>query len=512
MASSWGVICLALVLQAPPPNSARQRAPDLSSDRQAIVQREAAQLKALADRLKAEGRVLESAQILERVEPPPADGASRFVPLPAVVQASSPNLRSIPAAGGSTGTAPNDLESIRTAAAKSLFELAQRALSEEPRQYALADGLLRSVLDRQPDHAEARRLLGYVPHNGGWATPYAVNNLRGGKVLHPVYGWVFQDWVPHLDRGELPIPKGRVAQRVEWHPTAVADEWHQDWAHPWTIDTEHFRILSNVPLAEVISFSRELEAFHDVFFSVAADLIGEKLPLAQRFRSPKMTGEPANRSHTVYYFQNKQEYVDKLEPTQGQSIAQSLGIYIPPTRGNRAPAYFFRDVGGQLPVTATLYHEVSHQLLFETAGPNHFRQNSGQYWVFEGFGTYFETVTPKPDGALEVGGLIGRRIEEARKNVLDRRAYIPLDQFVAMGQREFNDEERIYLHYQEAMALTVFFMQAEQGRYREGFLDYLKDAYRGRLKRTSGLSLEARLGVPFAELDREFLAYLKQAP
>ena len=29
------------------------------------------------------------------------------------------------------------------------------------------------------------------------------------------------------------------------------------------------------------------------------------------------------------------------------------------------------------------------------------------------------------------------------------------------------------------MALAVFLMQADGGRYREGFLDYVRDAYRG---------------------------------
>ena len=84
------------------------------------------------------------------------------------------------------------------------------------------------------------------------------------------------------------------------------------------------------------------------------------------------------------------------------------------------PAYFFRDPGGQLPVTATLYHEVSHQLLFETAGPNAYTKNVGNYWVFEGLGTYFETVLPQPDGSLEVGGLAGPRIEAAIRSLVDQ--------------------------------------------------------------------------------------------
>jgi hypothetical protein len=52
-------------------------------------------------------------------------------------------------------------------------------------------------------------------------------------------------------------------------------------------------------------------------------------------------------------------------------------------------------------------------------------------------------------------------------------------------------------------------MQAHQGAYRDGFLDYVRDAYRGRIKRTTGRKLEDRLGQPFATLEAEFLSFLK---
>ena len=100
----------------------------------------------------------------------------------------------------------------------------------------------------------------------------------------------------------------------------------------------------------------------------------------------------------------------------------SLGFYDPPksARSGRAPAYFYYYAKGQLPVEANLYHEVSHQLLFETAGRNAYTSNFGNYWVFEGLGTYFETVEPQPDGSLEVGGLVGPRVEVAIQSLVDR--------------------------------------------------------------------------------------------
>jgi hypothetical protein len=168
-------------------------------------------------------------------------------------------------------------------------------------------------------------------------------------------------------------------------------------------------------------------------------------------------------------------------------------------------------VDGQLPVTATLYHEVSHQLLFETAGRNAYLQNAGNYWVFEGLGTYFETVEPMPDKSIEVGGLVGARLEEAVRS-LKAGKFLPLAEFLAQDQRTFNRNDRIYVNYQQAMALTVFLMQADHGAYREPFLDYVHDAYRGRIKRSSGRSLEDRLGIPLDQLERRVKAFYTNPP
>ena len=163
-----------------------------------------------------------------------------------------------------------------------------------------------------------------------------------------------------------------------------------------------------------------------------------------------------------------------------------------------------------MPVTATLYHEVSHQLLFETAGPNAYTRNVGNYWVFEGLGTYFETVSPQPDGSLEVGGLAGPRIEAAIKALVGQGQLIPLAEFIAFDQNAFNSKSEIYLHYQQAMALTVFLMQWHDGTYRDAFLDYVRDAYRGRIKHGAGRTLQDRLGQSYATLDSQFLDFLRE--
>jgi hypothetical protein len=500
----WLAAVLAVPLQVPAPTSGAGLARELDAARRAILGREETALGGLAEQLAqkgdAQGAQAVRSHISRHVAP---DGAARFVPLPEIVPP-RPAVEASAWAG--------QLGEIRSRAATELFVLAKRAAETPPPHFALASECLHGVLDRQPDHREARRLLGYVPHEGGWAKPFAVQHIRRGNVNHPVFGWVGADWVPHLDRGELPSPPVRGQQRVRWLSVAEADRLRANWDPPWQIFTEHFEIQTNVPLAQAISFGRRLEAFHDLFMAILADILGENLPLARRYRDSKLTGEPASKPHLVYYFSSKDEYVAHLSPRYGSEIERSLGFY--PTkagRGGRAPAYFFRDPGGQLPETANLYHEVSHQLLFETAGPNAYTKNAGNYWVFEGLGTYFETVEPQPDGSLEVGGLVGRRMEEAIKALVLERQGIPLAEFIAKDEASFTRHDSgIYLRYQQAMALAVFLMHWHDGVYREGFLDYVRDAYRGRIKRGNGRSLNDRLGQPFATLDAQLVSFLRR--
>jgi hypothetical protein len=156
---------------------------------------------------------------------------------------------------------------------------------------------------------------------------------------------------------------------------------------------------------------------------------------------------------------------------------------------------------------------VSHQLLFETAGKDNYERNSGNFWVFEGLGTYFETVEPQSDGTLHVGGMVGRRLEVAYQRIIDGREYVPLAHFVTMSETVFARNEGktdVFLHYAEANALAVFFMQFDRGHYRDDFLDYVGHAYRGHLGRGSAHALDAVLGVPYSKLDQQFLAFLKE--
>lgn len=499
-------LALAVILQVPSPVGVAGSSEDLDQQYRQIRAAEAKKIEALADRLTRAGKRAQAAEVRKAIEPPaPANGAFRFQPLPEYVPDRKAGLANVPAS-------PPELRTIRDEAADGLLKLASRAASRGVDRLGLADRCLRAVLDRKPDQAEARRLLGYVSYKGGWAMPHAVGLIEKGMVNDPTFGWVPADWIAHLKQGELPGIDFSKGQPRDWLPAAQADAL-RSLEHPWQISTAHFEIKTDAPLAEAIDFGRRLEVLNDLFFSVIADAIDRgHLPLAQRFDNPRSKPAIPKRSerHEVWYYANHDEYVEVLSRIVGPQVDKELGRYLPPRREGRrsinGQSYFFRDPGGQLAAHATLFHEGSHQLLFESNGRSHYDRNIGNYWVWEGLGTYFETVEEQPDGSILVGGLVGPRIKEAQKRILGLGEYVPIADLVRMGKQAFDEEPALYLHYAESMALTVFLMNAQDRKYRDDFLGFVREAYQGKVKPKS---LMERLGVEATTLDREFKAFLK---
>ena len=517
IASGIGLwLAAASFLQAavPPPRDGALIARTLRAELHALLEKEANELEAVAAGLEAAGHADQAKAVRVKIVPPidGADARMRFSPLPEYVPGPGAGLANRPA---SATVIPEDAAKARSTTAKALFELAAKAAQPENERFDVASLSLREVLARDPNHREARRLLGYLPHEGGWATAQAAKNLKDGMVLDPVFGWVPSDWVPHLKRGELPgkAPRGRP---VPWLTTEAADAQRDRIDRGWEIATEHFDIRTDVPLSEAIAFGRKLEALHDAFYVLFADLIGDEHPLARRYRNPKSTADTRSaRRHTVYYFSTKAEYVEYLTPREGPTIEQSLGLYLPPKKGQKGAkgtSYFFRDPEGQIDDLSTLFHEASHQLLFESSAATRQDANLGHYWVWEGLGTYFETFTPQPDGSYTIGGLVGPRIAKAHDDCITRGLFIPTATLTSLDKSRFNDDRDVYLHYAESMALVVFLMHADHALYRDDFLDYVADAYRGRFRRAgNGRPLSERLGITPKSLDERFLRFLATA-
>jgi len=81
-----------------------------------------------------------------------------------------------------------------------------------------------------------------------------------------------------------------------------------------------------------------------------------------------------------------------------------------------------------------------------------------------------------------------------------------LAELAAMGREAFQAHDRIADLYDQSGGLADFFMNAQSGRYRESFVEYLTRVYSGTVDADTLPRLCRR---SFAELDAEYRAYMR---
>lgn len=500
-------------IDLPPPDRSSEIIVDLSQNSpgqelESILAAERQRLEEIAQNSGSEAEKQATRMILQKLHPDHGKQqlqGIRFALLPDYFETKDDPVQS-------SWLISKSLTSLRDSTVDQLWRTARKAAMQD--RFRITDQALRAIVVRDSDQDESFRLLGYLPAKNGWATPYAIAQIEKGHQLHPKFGWIDKTWAEHLDSGELPLGFDPRTKRVVWGPAREANAAHAEWTDAWEFVTEHFRVKTNVAFDEGVAFGRKLEAFYQFFFSQMADMIGPELPLAKRWRVKSLRPTVSPVVHQVAYFATKDQYVQELTPIEGPSIADSIGYYRRPPqnassrqRGGKGMSYFFQDTQGQLPVEATLFHEASHQLLFETAGRDRLDSNRGHYWLFEGLGTCFETVQVAGGKEIHFGAPVGARMDVARLRILENRVQTPYEIFEAYGQSGFNVENRIHDHYAQSMALTLYFLVGSDAKTRDIFMDYARDAYKGRLRGSRGLA--ARLGVEPSAIDEGLIQYLK---
>ena len=305
--------------------------------------------------------------------------------------------------------------------------------------------------------------------------------------------------MPHLERASCPRPAPRRKEdRGSPPPRPTRSVGLEESLGD---QTEHFEIQTNVPLAEAIAFGRQLEAFHELFFALMADVIGRA---ASRWpsgsaRPDARPREASRRSRTRSTTSpTKEEYVEYLGARSGRGHRGEPGLSTCPPgagKGNRRPGLLLprprrparrdRDAlpRGLAPAPlrvgrAQRLHEERGQLLgLRRAGdllrdasrPSPTARSGSAGWSARG--------SRRPGSPFA-----GRRVHPARA------ASSPRPERGSTGRR------RIYLHYAEAMALTVFLMQAATAALPRGRSSTTSGRLPGAGSAATGRSLEDRLG------------------
>ena len=344
----------------------------------------------------------------------------------------------------------------RKSAAEFLALAKQRRRRQSRRTMPWPGSALREVLERQPDQPEARRLLGYVPHDGGWARPFAVaSSSKGSSTIRSSAGSPPTGCLTSM-RGELPAPGVRVpgegpAGSPPTRPTGCARTGRTPGRSPPS--TSRSRPTSRSPRPS--SSRGRLEAFYDLFFALhgrrgrrdAARWPGGSAPRHS-------TAEASYRPHQVYYFATKEEYVEHLRSLGRRGHRPEPGLLQPaPARQGqprpglllprpRRPAPRHGDALPRGLAPAPLRDGRTQRLHAET------RAITGSS---RGWGPTSRPSRPRPTARSRSAAwsASGSRRPSGRSRPAGS---CPSSQFVRLDQNGFNRADRIHVNYQQAMA------------------------------------------------------------
>lgn len=379
-------------------------------------------------------------------------------------------------------------QALRDAQADALWSLARRAANEHRPSLALE--LATEAVRENPDHAQARKLLGFVRFRDAWRTRHEIRQLNSGKVFHATFGWLPAS---HVERYE----KGQRYYQGRWMPAAEEAALRSDIKRGWRVESEHYLVTSNHSLEAGVALAGRLEMLYAVWRQVFAGFTASDAQLARVFEGRAMRRE--SKPHEVVYYRTREEYDRALRVHQPQ-IDITLGIYFDHAR----TAYFFAG-GDQEP--GTLYHEASHQLFHESQAVAPHVARHDNFWVVEGIACYMETLAEHGGTYCTLGGLNAGRVPAARHRLLTDHFYVPLEQLVALGMESLQRDPRISQLYSQSAGLAAFFMHAEEGRFREAFVRYLEAVYAGR---ATTRTLAETTGASYEALDRDYREFLSR--
>ncbi len=429
------------------------------------------------------------------VAPPPTVNGD---PAPAQPQPAASNSDAAAASTESSDdTQPwwDKFRQLRREQADALFALAGRAA--EAGERSLAFTWATETLRENPDHAGARRVLGYTKSGDQWLTEYGGRMAAAGKTWSAKYGWIAPADVARYDAGE----------RLDGGVWISADDdarRHARLDNGWQVRTDHFLVTTNHSLAAAAGLAARLERLYQVWRQLFAGFYLTEREVRQLFAGDRDARQRSRPFH-VFYHRDRDGYNAALVRRQPR-IAETLGIYFDVNR----EAHFF---AGDDQDTGTLYHEAVHQLFQESRSTARHVGELANFWVIEGIATYFETLT-EHDGSsggpyYTIGEATAGRLPAARRRLLEDGYYLPLARFVRLDKSDLQRRPDLPQLYSQAAGMATFLMDGGEGLYREPLVRYLVTVYSGR---DDARSLARATGQSYRDLDGQYRRFLESLP
>ncbi len=422
---------------------------------------------------------------------------SRFTKVSLIIIASSPSLIDIVKA--ETLFVANDFYSSTKTSHKKSTELADQIFQQartacEAGDVGAALRFATEALAADPDHADARRVLGYRRIGKHWAGSYAARRLNRGEIWNRQFGWIKTEDLARYEAGERPFGKRWITIEEDARRHATID-------NGWKIRTDHFHIITNHSRQEASRLAARLESLYQTWQQLFGGFALKPTDLLKRFDGKETSGYRSKPFEVVYY-RTRDEYNTALRRQQPR-IEMTLGIYFDTTR----TTHFFAGEGQD---TGTIYHEAVHQFFQESKRAARNVGASSNAWLIEGVACYFESLvehrTKTGQRFFTIGTPTAGRLPAARHRLLVNDFYVPLEELSALGIKEFQKRTDLPRLYSQSAGLVTFLMHYQEGVYRPALVGTLQRLYAGRDRAGT---LEDLAGRSFAELDREYRGFVE---
>jgi hypothetical protein len=382
---------------------------------------------------------------------------------------------------------------LRQELAKNLYLLSRRVLNDGNPHAAWR--LIHEVVWYDSDYERARSLLGYERYGDEWVTPFAAKKLRERFVWHDRFGWLPS---AHVERYE----KGDRVFRTRWYTAQKEAELRREWAHAWHIETDNYLLKTNVGLEEGVALAQKLEVFHEWFQRAFPAFFNTPAQLQKLFAGAANRRRVKREPFVVHYYRSKEEYVRRLVRNNPQ-IAISNGIYSPDER----VSHFYVDANSD--IESTIYHEATHQILYELDPKPRRIADHEHFWIIEGFACYVESFRPKEDG-VSIGDPDYVRFYFAKKNLVKDGFFVSLDRFASLSKNAYQDPLQISERYSQASGLVHFYMHFNGGQYRDALIDHFAALYRPIAPGFRVGGMDQYTGVNYSELNRQYRDYISE--
>ena len=336
-----------------------------------------------------------------------------------------------------------------------LFELAQQRLANG--HAASAYQLVHEVLHEDPDHQQARAILGYRQSGDTWIQPGGAIRRRSGRSTHPKFGW----------------------RRATY----------------WQVESPHFRITTDHSQEMGVELAERLERFQSLWRQVFFSSWSTHAALSDRFAGGN-SSLGTSKKHEIVLFKDRQEYVKKLASV-GPQIEVSLGYY---AKDQRTSLFY----AGDDRTKPTWFHETTHQLFQEAGNAVHNVGEKWNFWIVEGIAVYMESLVQR-DGYYSLGGFDADRLQYDRWRTLRGAPCLPLPEIVELGREDLQKHPDVRRIYTRAAAFAHFLMDAEDGANRDALMQFVNAVYLGR---DSTQTLATSTGIAYDKLEKRLPAFL----